>query len=273
MLFALFLNVLRNQFCAIFFIPWLIFSYLFVYIAMPTISKKSQKSTINKFSSQKGLALSLTIEALQGLVMWHTGGATFSANPTIICAGNHDDVIKWKHFPCNWPFTRSFDVSFDLRLNKRLNKQSWGWWFETLRCPLWRQGNEWLVACSPLCYCLKHCRLILSCTSEYKYHWNFNQNTFIKKNHLKICVHFVSASLCPYFIAVLSFNHQNTKVHLWRVGYWSHATTTSHTRGCGCDTNFIHQRNPVREYRAHKNTTRRSYICGIYFLLICHVIK
>ena len=55
----------------------------------------------------------------------------------------HDDVIKWKHFPRNWPFvrgihrspgefpaqtpvTQSFDVFFDLRLNKRLSKQSWG---------------------------------------------------------------------------------------------------------------------------------------------------
>ena len=65
----------------------------------------------------------------------------------------HDDVIKWKHFPRNWPFgprwnprtqrpvTRSFDVSFDLRLNKRLSKQSWGWWFETLSRPLWRHCN------------------------------------------------------------------------------------------------------------------------------------
>ena len=47
----------------------------------------------------------------------------------------HDDVIKWKHFPRYWPFvrgspvngefpaqrtvTRNFDVFFDLRLNKR----------------------------------------------------------------------------------------------------------------------------------------------------------
>ena len=48
----------------------------------------------------------------------------------------HDNVIKWKHFPRNWPFvrgihrsrpvTRSFDVFFDLRLNKRLSKQLWG---------------------------------------------------------------------------------------------------------------------------------------------------
>ena len=45
-------------------------------------------------------------------------------------------------FPTQRPVTRSFDVFFDLRLNKRLCKQSWGWWFETLLCPLWRHSNE-----------------------------------------------------------------------------------------------------------------------------------
>ena len=71
----------------------------------------------------------------------------------------HGDVIKWKHFPCYWPFvrgihrspvnlpaqrpvTRSFDVFFDLRLNKRLSKQSWGWWFETPSRPLWRHCKD-----------------------------------------------------------------------------------------------------------------------------------
>ena len=73
----------------------------------------------------------------------------------------HDDVIKWKHFPRNWPFvrgihrsrwiphtktqrpvTRSFYVFFDLRLNKRLSKKPRGWWLETLSCSLWRQGND-----------------------------------------------------------------------------------------------------------------------------------
>ena len=44
-------------------------------------------------------------------------------------------------FPTQRPVTRSFGVFFDLRLNKRLSKQSWGWWFETLSCPLWRQCN------------------------------------------------------------------------------------------------------------------------------------
>ena len=44
-------------------------------------------------------------------------------------------------FPTQRPVTRSFDVYFDLRLNKRLCKQSWGWWFETLLCPLWRHST------------------------------------------------------------------------------------------------------------------------------------
>ena len=71
---------------------------------------------------------------------------------------NHDDVIKWKHFPRNWPFARGIHRSsvnsphkdqwrgaliffFDLHLNIRLSKQSWGWWFETLSRPLWRHCN------------------------------------------------------------------------------------------------------------------------------------
>ena len=70
----------------------------------------------------------------------------------------HDDVIKWKtfsallalcavnspvtgEFSSQRPETRSFDVFFDLCLNKRLSKQSWGWWFETPSCPLWRHCN------------------------------------------------------------------------------------------------------------------------------------
>ena len=66
----------------------------------------------------------------------------------------HDDVIKWKHFPRYWPIVRGIHRStvnsphkgqwhgaliFSL---KRLSKQSWGWWFETLSHPLWRHRNE-----------------------------------------------------------------------------------------------------------------------------------
>ena len=57
---------------------------------------------------------------------------------TGLCAGNSSVTGE---FPSQRPVTRSFDVFFDLRLNKRLSKQSWGWWFETLSRPLWRQCN------------------------------------------------------------------------------------------------------------------------------------
>ena len=69
---------------------------------------------------------------------WRHQMETFSAL-LALCAGNSPVPGE---FPAQRPVTRSFDVFFDLCLNKRLSKQSWGWWFETLLCPLWRHCNE-----------------------------------------------------------------------------------------------------------------------------------
>ena len=63
---------------------------------------------------------------------------TFSAL-LAICAGNSPVPGE---FPTQRPVTRSFDIYFDLHPNKWLSKQSWGWWFETLSCSLWRHRNE-----------------------------------------------------------------------------------------------------------------------------------
>ena len=85
-------------------------------------------------------------------------GSAVERNGTLVT--RHDDVIKWKLFPCYWPFvrgihrysphkrpvTRIFDVFFDLRLNKCLSKQSWGWWFEMPSHPLWRHCNVRLIS-------------------------------------------------------------------------------------------------------------------------------
>ena len=68
---------------------------------------------------------------------WRHQIKTFSALQAL-CAWNSPVPGE---FPTQRPVTRSFDVFFDLRLNQRLSKQSWGWWFETLSCPLWRQCN------------------------------------------------------------------------------------------------------------------------------------
>ena len=89
---------------------------------------------------------------------------------------HHDDVIKGKHFPRYWPFvngefrvlrpvTGSFAVLFNLRLNKWLNKQSWGWWLETLSCPLWRHRNE---------HGLLHTTENYSVLKRYRRSWCYN---------------------------------------------------------------------------------------------------
>ena len=75
------------------------------------------------------------------LSWWRHQMETFSAL-LAICAGNSPVPGE---FPAQRPMTRSFGVFFDLRLNKRLSKHSYGWWFETLSCPLWRHCNVVLV--------------------------------------------------------------------------------------------------------------------------------
>ena len=61
-------------------------------------------------------------------------------------------------FPAQRPVTRSFDVFFHLCLNNRLSKQSWGWWFETLSLPLWRQCNGF---CHDAGSSIQWCRYLL----------------------------------------------------------------------------------------------------------------
>ena len=72
---------------------------------------------------------------------------------------DHDDIIKWKHFPCDWPFLwgihrwlvnsphegqwRGALIFFYLHRNKRLSEQWWGWWFEMPSCPLWCHCNDY----------------------------------------------------------------------------------------------------------------------------------
>ena len=68
---------------------------------------------------------------------WRHQMETFSAL-LAICAGNSPVSGE---FPTQRPVTRSFGVFFDLHPNKRLSRQWWGWWFETLSCPLLRHGN------------------------------------------------------------------------------------------------------------------------------------
>ena len=62
--------------------------------------------------------------------------------PTMFCmmTSSNGNIFRGE-FPAPRPVSRSFDVYFDLRPNKQLSKQSWGWWFDTLSCSLWRHCN------------------------------------------------------------------------------------------------------------------------------------
>ena len=70
---------------------------------------------------------------------WHHRMETFSAL-LALCAGNSPVTGE---FPSQRIVTQSIDVFSDLPLNKRLSKLSWGLWFETPPCPLWRHCNEY----------------------------------------------------------------------------------------------------------------------------------
>ena len=91
---------------------------------------------------------------------------------------DHDDIIKWKHFPRYWSFVReftgipaqrpvtwSFDVFFNLRLNKRLRKQSRGWWFETPSCSLWRHCDVKHFTADDVTKWRKH--FVVNITTQY----------------------------------------------------------------------------------------------------------
>ena len=88
----------------------------------------------SRFISLYGVTRPLRVKVTS---WWRHQMETFSAS-LAIWAGNSPVTGV---FPAQRPVSRSFDVFFDLRLNKRLSKQLWGWWFETLSCPLWRHCN------------------------------------------------------------------------------------------------------------------------------------
>ena len=69
---------------------------------------------------------------------WRHQMETFSAL-LALCAGNSPVTGE---IPTQRPVTRSFDAFFYLRLNIQFSIESWGWWFETPLCLLWRHCNR-----------------------------------------------------------------------------------------------------------------------------------
>ena len=141
----------------------------------------------------------------------HVSGTMCILSNDLIFAEEHDDVIKWKHFPRYWPFvggdspatgeflaqrpvTRSFNVFFDLRLNKHLSKQSWEWWFETASSSLWLQCNETHSGSLMLLYCL------LSCMCYFPYDEVFLKYTY--RPH--VCITITICKISRQYVALFS---------------------------------------------------------------------
>ena len=112
--------------------PWNIASKMLTFIHVSNHGNKRLKEKV-----RCGSSLAENVDRWIRNSWWRHQMGTFSALLDL-CAGISPVIGE---FPAQRPVTQSFDAIFDLCLNKRLSKQSWGWWFETLPCSLWRHCN------------------------------------------------------------------------------------------------------------------------------------
>ena len=140
---------------------------------------------------------------------WRHQMETFSALLTL-CSGNSPVSGE---FPAQRPVTRSFDIFFDLRLNKQLSKQWWGWWFETVSCPLWRQCNA-------------TCKIETARGSEDKRYINRYSVTLVIINISP----YVSTMACVKSVTKMTLQHC-IRVNPWQIIYQYHALD------CWCNCN------------------------------------
>ena len=96
--------------------------------------------------------LPLTSKPCQTLHIWHKGyiglGKCTGWHFRMMTSSNGNifrviPPLRGEFTGHRWiPRTMASDAElcflFNMRLNKRLSKQSWGWWFETPSCSLWR---------------------------------------------------------------------------------------------------------------------------------------
>ena len=133
--------------------PMLLTCFIIVLNWIWLLSDNTPLRIINSLSPGGGDRIWMCYFQMHYSAWWHHQTETISALLDL-CAGNSPVTSK---FPAKRPVTRSFDVSFDLCLNKRLSKQSWGWWFETPSCSVWRHRDGWSFSLTFLVslYCLQ----------------------------------------------------------------------------------------------------------------------
>ena len=109
----------------------------FIIASVAVVSRVSMRRISYNALPVAGMYLLLVSWKDSYCFMMTSSNKTFSAL-LALCAGNSPVICE---FPSQRPVMRNFDVFFNLCLNKQFSKHSWGWWFETSTCPLWRQCN------------------------------------------------------------------------------------------------------------------------------------
>ena len=89
-------------------------------------------------------------DIIKPLTWWRHQMETFSAL-LAICGGIHRSPVNSPH-KGQWRGALTFPLIW---LNRQLSKQSWGWWFETPSCSLWRHCNEKMTSNGSWCIGIK----------------------------------------------------------------------------------------------------------------------
>ena len=91
---------------------------------------QSNKSKSNCFADDKKCVWKCRLQHIATLC----SGLSVSSHFVTMMTSSNGNIFRVTGHLCG-------EFTGDLRLNKRFSKQSWGWWFETLSCPLWRHCN------------------------------------------------------------------------------------------------------------------------------------
>ena len=127
----------------------------------------------------------------------------------------HDDIIKWKHFPRNWPFVRGIHWIQILSRIFFSIVYPWLFWRDSVR--LWK--CVWVCTCisvdwhSDVCTCICLIMLIIATSLDMWFYRKLVQVIFyceIMYELFNICTYMFIVFLTPYVLDVHS--------HVWHMG-------------------------------------------------------
>ena len=80
-------------------------SFMEYSMTLPWVMSRGTNGAARQYIRQGASCLNLIIAII---IFWYIWKTTWQENRAVVC---HDDVIKWKHFPRNWPCVRGIHWS------------------------------------------------------------------------------------------------------------------------------------------------------------------